>query len=177
MGGLHVYFDDETSAIITKMPTGTLSKVCQQAVREWNNSVEDTEFIKKKITLLDEELNTKNAQRNFLVERYANLKNQEDETKKEKAKEAVKDTKAEQEEEQKRKQRVYEAYIKTLRDLFIVEDCKIEEIVNEYLAYKEGKLEFIGFAQYLDSKGLQRKAKPKRIEFTIEPVKEEKKDG
>ena len=92
------YFDGECEKIIDGMDRGELSKICQQAVKEYASSSEDIEVLKKKLMVIEEEKNKIDAQHDFIKKRYDKLKGEKEAIEKE---ELRKERKSEEEKEER----------------------------------------------------------------------------
>ena len=74
-----VYFDDECKRIINTMPRTILSKVCQQAVREWDGiAPDDFQLIRSRFLKKEDEKKKINKEYIELEKIYVELKEKED---------------------------------------------------------------------------------------------------
>ena len=88
MAGINIYFDKECEEIIKGMEeehgkkSGELSKICRQAVKEWDAGCASLETLRKKVVLLESKKIRIDSELNIINSRISKLEKEEAEEKK-----------------------------------------------------------------------------------------------
>jgi glutamyl/glutaminyl-tRNA synthetase len=123
----HFYAEEDVDNIIKNFERGEISKICNEAIREHANSNLSLNSIKRKLSVINQELDKLNSQKKFLESKEAELEKQEKEIQ-------IKEAEKQKNEKFIKKEKVKQM-IKNIKDLHNVEDKKLlkeyaEEIVN-----------------------------------------------